>query len=281
VPVDEAVFYFDLLGFSARAGDGAGLALDALSALAQVLGTPQLASLTGQWHHRYSLSDSVFLTTPDPLDAVRQAASLVFSLVHFTATGDDPVLVRGALAHGTVRHVRGIFLTSSEAANLVGEGVVAAVRLEQAGLKGPRILLGTPLVEKLRTRDPRFVEWLLCPTPTPGIWEILWPLPAHPDLLDREAFSIGDICRLAINLFKARGGHPAHGDHYRDFLLLAARSVERAARYVRRGEASSATPVASWLPPADIDVILETTSGLPPLFVLELRAMLSAIRGVA
>jgi hypothetical protein len=49
-------------------------------------------------------------------------------------------------------------LTSTEPANLVGEGVLEAVRLEQVGLKGPRLLHGDPLVQRLKGQDADLVR---------------------------------------------------------------------------------------------------------------------------
>ncbi|HEV8714215.1 MAG TPA: hypothetical protein VGX03_15490, partial [Candidatus Binatia bacterium] len=119
----ETVFYFDVLGFRQMAGGAARAAVDALSDLAELLRSPAITQQTEQWNHRYALSDSVFLTHPDPVQALRQAGDLVFNLVNLNLTKDDPILVRGALAHGEVRHLKGIFLSSEEAANLVGEAV--------------------------------------------------------------------------------------------------------------------------------------------------------------
>ena len=274
---EEAVFYFDVLGFQARAAGSAASAIDALSALAQILGTPQLTALTGQWAYRYSLSDSVFLTAADPLSAAKQAGALVFSLVHFTGTDDEPVLVRGALAFGPVRHLRGIFLTTSEAANLVGPAVVDAVRLEQIGLRGPRIIIPESLVAILAARDSEFVKWTLRPTALPGVWEVLWLLPAHPKDLKDEELSLMDVSGLAVQLFKKHEGHPAYGTHYREFLLLAARSVARALRYVERHEAALTIPIPSLLPAREIAEACESMSGLPIDFTMEVRTELSTI----
>src|SRR3990172_2127185 len=138
----EAVFYFDVLGFRHMAAGTADAAVDALSDLAEILRIPEIFDRTGDWSRRYALSDSVFLTRQDPVEALRCASELVFNLVQLSAAREEPILVRGALTFGEVRHVRGIFLTATDPANLVGEAVVEAVALSEAyGLKGPRILL--------------------------------------------------------------------------------------------------------------------------------------------
>src|ERR1700752_982700 len=214
---DEAVLYFDVLGFRAKAAGSGTSAVDALSALAQVLSASPMTALTSKWTHRYALSDSVFLTHADPLHAVRQAAALSFSVTPSPAAADEPVLVRGGIGFGPVRHVRGIFLTSAEPANLVGEGVLEAVRLEQVGLKGPRLLLADALVRQLKTQDAELVRWLLRPTDAPGVWEVLWPLPDQPSALEGEELSIKDLCAHVVRLLRAHGGHPTYGEQYREF----------------------------------------------------------------
>jgi hypothetical protein len=271
---DEIVFYFDVLGFRAKAAGRADAAIDALTALARILGTPGIAALTGQWAHRYSLSDSVFLTHGDPFQAVKQAAALVFTLVHFTVDDEDPILVRGALALGPVMHIKGIFLTTDEPANLVGDGAVEAVRLEQTGLKGPRVLVAERLVRLIAARDADFVQWQLRPTSVPGVWEILWLLPPRPEDLGRETLSVKDVCGAAIRLLRAHGGHATYGDQYRAFVLLAGQCLERAARYVACGRAQLDMPLADLLPLPQVIEICESTSGLPGEFVRELRETL-------
>src|SRR5437762_249048 len=100
---EEAVFYLDVLGFRSKAGGRADAAVDALTALAEILGTPPLIDLAGRWTHKYSLSDSVFLTQAEALPAVIEASQFVFNLVLLRAKHEQPVLVRGAVAFGNVR----------------------------------------------------------------------------------------------------------------------------------------------------------------------------------
>lgn len=105
--------------------------------------------------------------------------------MNLTLNDDEPLLVRGALAEGEVRHVKGIFLKSNDPANLVGQGVVDAVVLEQSsGLKGPRILIAEQLAREL---PQAFADWLLRPTSAPGVCEVLWLLPPDP-----ASFSVGE-----------------------------------------------------------------------------------------
>lgn len=129
-----AVFFFDILGFGALVGRDHDAAVDALSTLAAVLNLPGVARQTEGWAQRYALSDSVFPTRPDIVGAVKGAADLMANLIAFTANDDAPNLVRGALAFGTIEHVRGIFdVQSGTPANLVGAAVAEAVALEHQG----------------------------------------------------------------------------------------------------------------------------------------------------
>lgn len=121
--VQEAVFYFDVLGFRHMAGGTADAAIDALSDLAEILRIPEIFNRTGAWSHRYALSDSVFLTRSDPAEALRDASELV--------------------------------LATDEPANLAGPAVVEAVTLTEAyGLKGPRIFLSDALAGTIARSDP-------------------------------------------------------------------------------------------------------------------------------
>jgi len=141
-----------------------------LSDLAELLQSPAIVQQTEQWSYRYALSDSVFLTYPYPVQALRQAGDLVFNLVNLNVAKADPVLIRGALAHGEVRHLKGIFLTSAKPANLVGDAVVEAVILEHtAGFKGLRILPSERLAHTIATADPALVAWQLRPAAAPEV----------------------------------------------------------------------------------------------------------------
>jgi hypothetical protein len=266
----EAVFYFDVLGFSHKARGAGDAAIDALTALAELLGTDELARWTGQWEHRYSLSDSVFLTHSNPVRAVQQASALIFNLVHLRARSGAPVLVRGALALGEVRHLKGIFLDTPGPANLVGPAVVDAVELERAGLKGPRVLLSEELANILHSADKGFARWQLRPTAVSGVWELLWLLPPRPEDLKGDELSLKDISDLSIQLLRAHGGHPGYGAHYREFVLLVGRCLERARDFVRTGEADLTIPLTKFMPAAEVAEICNSVSGLPDEYVGQL-----------
>lgn len=274
----ETVFHFDVLGFRHMAGGTARAAVEALSDLAELLRSPAIAQQTAQWSHRYSLSDSVFLTHPDPVQAVRQARDLVFTLAHADVTRAEPVLVRGALACGEIYHVPGIFLTSDEPANLVGEPVMEAILLEHAsGLKGPRIFVSEHFMQTITITDHRFAEWQLRPTAASGVWEVLWLLPTDPDALYREEHAVQEVCQLALRLLKRNGGHREYGAQYRAFALLAGRCVERMEKWGRNGQVTLTLPLTEFLSVAAVKEICDTTTGLPDEYVTELLRLVESI----
>lgn len=274
----ETVFYFDVLGFRHMAGGTAQTAMTALSDLAELLRSPAIAQQTEHWSHRYTLSDSVFLTHPDPAQSLRQAGDLVFNLVSLNLTKDDPVLVRGALAHGEVRHLKGIFLSSEEPANLVGDAVVEAVKLEQtAGLKGPRIFVPERLTHTIAAADKALSEWQLRPTSAPGVWEVLWVLPSNPADFAQDELAVKDLCDLALQLLKTKGGHAEYGAQYREFALLAARCIERVEKFANSGALTMTLPVATFLPVTAVKEIGNTTSGLPDEFMTQLLRLVESI----
>lgn len=267
----ETVFYFDILGFRQKAGGRAEDAVDALTDLTTLLGTPAIAHLMGPWGGRYALSDSVFLTHESPETAVRQAATLVFNLVNMTLTQDEPLLVRGALAQGEVRHVKGIFLKGPEPANLVGQAVVDAVALEEgSGLKGPRILLSEELARSLPLS---LAAWLLRPTSAPGVWEVLWPLPIEPQGVVDDAMDIKNLCARVLALLGTHGGHPSYGAHYRELLLLTVRCAARIVWLCRERGLQLPPMSPFFFTRDDVLATCEATSGIPDEYVTTLMRL--------
>jgi len=102
-----AVFFADVLGFSARSRAGnAAPAVDALSDLASILSTQSSVARYLQapaWRRRYGLSDSIFLVTDDPIGACAAAAEIFSNLAFYNSHADDAVLLRGAITMGAVR----------------------------------------------------------------------------------------------------------------------------------------------------------------------------------
>ncbi len=274
----EAVFYFDVLGFRHMAGGTADAAIDALSDLAEILRIPEIFNRTEAWSHRYALSDSVFLTRQDPVEALRHASELVFNLVQLSAGREEPTLVRGALAFGEVRHLKGIFLATDEPANLVGQAVVEAVTLTEAyGLKGPRIFLSDALAGTIARSEPELADWQLRHTSAPGVWEVLWILPPAPSQFVQDELAVNEVYKLALRLLGQHGGHPVYGAHYREFALLAGGCIERVAKFAKSDRLAPRLPLTTFLSATEVKEILDTTSGVPDDYVAHLMRLVESI----
>jgi hypothetical protein len=138
--------------------------------------------------------------------------------------------------------------------------VVQAVSLEEtSGLKGPRILLPESLA---RNAPAPLREWLLRPTAAPGVWEILWLLPSKPSEVADYEEEIRSVCATALELFPL-AGHPTAGAHYREFLTLVARGLERLGEFAREGRLRLSVPLHDFLPAGMVKAVVSTTSGLP------------------
>jgi hypothetical protein len=265
----ETVFYLDLLGFRSLAeGDGRP-AVEALTAVAELFAPDSPLHAVGEWSHRYALSDSVFLCHPSPGRAILWAAQTARRLPK-VAAGGEIVLVRGGMARGEVRHLRSVFGGSNEPANLLGVAVSQAVDLESKTTeKGPRIFVDEHLAREAAARDPAIADWLLAPTPAPGVWDLLWLLPDSPRLLAKESAwrDLRWLTSLSLQLLADRGGHPRFGAHYRGFARLAVRSLLRIADW-------AGTPVpqrsrlAEMLPRRELVAVLDRTAGIPDLDAL-------------
>jgi hypothetical protein len=193
-------------------------------------------------------------------------------------TKHNPVLVRGALTWGEVYHVKGIFLTSDEPANLVGKPVVDAVTLEQkSGLKGPRIFLPEQLAQTIAVADQTLADWQLRSTSAPGVWEVLWLLPSDPDDFARAENTVRHVCQLALHLLRDKGGHPEYGAQYRAFALLAARCIERGEKFMKSGKVVPTQPLRTFLSATAVHKICDTTSGLPDDYVMALLRLIESI----
>lgn len=222
----KTVLFADVLGFgSLSKAPGASGATDALSDLAHLLSSEdELAKLlrSSVWTERYGLSDSIFLIAEDTVQACAAAAEFFFDLAYVNHETESPVLLRGGITVGEALRVGPIF-PESATANLVGEAVVRAVRLEGSGPKGPRLLLSeetaTAWEESSQTRN-----WLLSRGET-GQAELLWPLSPDPALAN--GLLIGEVGRTAFRLAREHGSNPSFGYHYLGYLDLFTRSLER------------------------------------------------------
>jgi len=178
----SVVFFADVLGFSAlsRVANAAG-AIDALTDLATIFSTQNSVARYLQaaaWRRRYGLSDSIFLVADDPIAACAAAAEILFNLAFYNSQAEDTVMLRGAIAMGEVREIGPLF-PETAIANLVGEAVARAVKLEGCGAKGPRLLVSDEVVGAL---PAEFASWMLDRTGE-GPAELFWPLPPDPPRL--------------------------------------------------------------------------------------------------
>jgi hypothetical protein len=177
-----------------------------------------------------------------------------------------------------VRHLKGVFLISEEPANLVGDAVVEAVTLEHtSGLRGPRIFLSERLVHAIAATDRALVDWQLRPTAAPGVWEVLWLLPSNPADFAQDELAVKDLCALSLQLLKTKGGHPEYGAHYREFALLAGRSMERVEKFRKRGVIAPTLPVATFLPVVTVKEICDATSGLPDAYTTHFLRLVESL----
>ena len=280
---EETVFFLDLLGFRSMAeGDGRS-AVEALTAVAEVFGRDSPLHEIGEWSHRYALSDSVFLTHPRPASAVAWAAETARMLLTASA-GGEPVLIRGGMAHGAVQHLVSVFGQSQEPANLLGEAVVRAVGLESnPSEKGPRILVDERLATEVNDSHSAVGRWLLHPTASSGVSEILWPLPESPDDLGDDTWSYLEwLTGCSLALFETRGGHARYGAHYRGFTRTVTQSLLRIADWTGSPAVSQRGRLAAILPRRRLVEILDRTSGIPELdalFLLNAADVLSRASG--
>lgn len=221
----RVLFFADVLGFSALASaPQASGAADALADIAHLFSSDELVRFLGPapWKERYGLSDSLLLVAEDPIAAGATAAELFFNLAYMNHSAPAPVLLRGALTIGEAHQVRPLF-PETATANLIGEAVVRAARLEKEGPKGPRLLLAPEAAEAWKIA-PRPADWLLDCT-ADGQAELLWLLPPEPERAN--GLLIGEVCEMVFRLTREHGAHPRFGYHYLGFLDLAMRSLQR------------------------------------------------------
>jgi hypothetical protein len=219
------VFFADILGFSTLARLPRAIpALEALSDVARLLSKDHALAQYLQcpvWHQRYSLSDSIFMVGSEPVAAAAAAAEFFFNLAYYDATQNIPVLMRGALTIGEVRRTRPVFPETAKA-NLVGEAVVRAVRLENIGVKGPRLMVSKEVADCLKSSS---TKWLLDRT-SEGPYELLWLLP--PEAAVTNGLMIADVARAAIRLaLSAASDRDGGAAHYVSYLDLVVRSLLR------------------------------------------------------
>jgi hypothetical protein len=238
--VDRSVFFADVLGFGALSlVPGAGAAQDTLTALSNLLSQDDaLGALLNWpgWEERYALSDSIFLVSGNPLGSAAAAAEIFFNLAYVSHSGENPVLMRGAVARGEAFRVEPIFRDSATF-NLVGEAVVRAVRLEGSPLKGPRLFVDEGVAKALEDSESP-VKWLLDRRSQQA--ELLWLL--SPDPSQANGLLIGELCGKIISLVQRHGGTAGSGPHYLGYLDLLIRSLDRLSE-VRADQSATALKI--------------------------------------
>ena len=191
-----AVFYADILGFSALARrPRARGALEQLSDVAHLLSTQDSLAKYLQrpvWRRRYGLSDSIFLVGDGVIEASAAAAEFFFNLAFYNATQNAPTLMRGAITFGEVHQTRGIFPETGKE-NVVGEAAVRAVQLERSGAKGPRLLISTEVAQALKKSKLNS----LLETTRAGASELLWLLSPDTSSLAACWFEMLSMQRFA------------------------------------------------------------------------------------
>jgi len=218
------VFFADVLGFGRLSETLLGSAQDSLAAIANLLSREDvLGEILNRpgWVARYGLSDSLFLVSEAPEEAVAAAAEIFFNLAYVSHAGPAPVLMRGGIAKGQVAQVGPLFPESAKA-NLVGPAVVEAVRLEKTPLKGPRLFVASALAAEIEHGNSG-LRWLL--DRREAMCEILWPLPPRAD--QANGHLIGELCGKALALVERNAGDPEAGNHYLGYLDIAVRSLFR------------------------------------------------------
>ena len=237
---EVTVFFADVLGFATKSRDdiaAAERALDDIELLfSQHDEIAKYLQIGSPWTKRIGFSDSILLLADDTAAACASAAEFFFSLAYLNASAKrQAVLMRGAISSGEVR-IRDPLFAESATFNVVGAAVAEAAALEKSGAKGPRLLLGPAVADKLRRTE--LGAWLL--DETDGTPELLWLLPPTPSRFD--VAMLRPVCVAASRLFLSASGSAIA--HYAAYVELLARVLERL-RTSHSAEARSLMSIAS------------------------------------
>jgi len=225
----RVVFFADILGFSYLATANTNLAGDTLGSIATLLSHEDEIARhlqAASWEQRYALSDSIILINREVTPAVTAAAEFFFNAHSYNFRHSEvPVLLRGAITHGIVKRVPGVF-PESVPWNLIGPGVVEAVIMEKTGGKGPRLFV-SPNVSNVIKKSA--LAWILdaIPGSNSKYPEILWPLPPDPSATSTLAPLIRDFMRSAVRAFLTVGHNEEALPHYLGLLHVVTRSLLR------------------------------------------------------
>lgn len=133
-----------------------------------------------------------------------------------------PVLFRGGISYGDVEVIPSPAICNGQehtVSNVVGPGVVQAVRLEQSGFSGPRILCDHEFKDQLRGPATKYYRR------EGDAWELLWPgfQYLEDDNERAQSYELGELFYPALNLWRHFSGKSPER-HYRAFLELIVRS---------------------------------------------------------
>ena len=133
-----------------------------------------------------------------------------------------PVLFRGGISYGDVKVLKTPAICNEQeitVPNVIGQGVVQAVGLEQRGLKGPRILCDCEFVDQLRGPATKYLR------KEGDAWELLWPGFNYFEGNDErsERYNLDDLFGRALALWRHFSGEEPE-KHYRAFLELIVQS---------------------------------------------------------
>ncbi len=132
-----------------------------------------------------------------------------------------PILFRGGVTFGDFDTFRQNAVVNSEigvVTNILGNGVVNAVKLESSGLKGPRIICDGTFADLLDDEHKKYVS----PVNSGELYEILWP--AYWLVEDNDVSNVNELFRLAIHFYNGLKDTPV-GDHYKEMLKLFVKSA--------------------------------------------------------
>ncbi len=201
------------------------------------------------------MSDSVFILSEEPDKVAEQLSTLLSKIfllsggaystpdcpnvlnqrianVHVNEYGEVernycwekwyPVLFRGGISYGDVEVVQTPAICNGQeitVPNVIGQGVVQAVGLEQRGLKGPRILCDCEFVDQLRGPATRYLRR------EGDAWELLWPGYNYFEGNDErsERYNLDHLFGPALALWGYFSGKLPE-KHYQAFLELIVRS---------------------------------------------------------
>lgn len=230
-----------------------------------------------KWSARYALSDSVFLTHADPVQAVKGAAQLFKTIFDVNASDGPDVLIRGGMSYGDVYHIPSVLNPGGSISNLVGPAVTKAAKLEQIAAKGPRLFIDNNLATLVKSRDADLAAWLLRPTTEPKTWEILWLLPEDPKSFTwwTETW----LPNYVLKRLERDGTHPEYGEHYRELAILTAHTAQRAASYAANNKLQLMTggDPKQLFPANQLDAVIARTPGLPRDFIAYITGVLATI----